>query len=162
MKKLILAMGITLSALSCSDRNEEIVADTAVQTTSTSNASYAGKRDPNVAVMATFDFYLGRKSKDCNGFGVCGLAAFGIDIIELPTPPKGQHRGSVVVNEKGGIEGEILMDEKPLGDDITFYIEDDIEGVDRNGDVYILKQGSYEYDSTLGEFGGYTIDVVKI
>lgn len=161
MKKIILTLGIALSFASCSDRADNLMSE--VPVSKSEKSSINEKRNPNVAVMATFDFYLGRKSKHCDGFGVCGLAAFGFTIVELPpAPPKGAHRGSVVQNLEGNIEGEYIL-EAPLElEDTTLYIDEDISGKDENGSAYVIRRGEYELDSTIGEFGGYAFRIDKL
>lgn len=160
MKKIILTLGITLSVLSCSDRAE--IGNSESMVSKNDNSSFTEKRNPNTGVMASFDFVLGRKSKNCGGFGVCGLAAFGIEIIELPPRPETK-RGNIVENMDGGIEGEYILDEPMTLEDSNFYIDEDIIGTDEKGNQYVLKKGEYKLDAALGgKYGGYTIEVEKL
>jgi hypothetical protein len=46
----------------------------------------------------------------------------------------------------------------PSPGDLDFYVESDIiQSV--NGQVFTFQQGVYQYDGSIGDFGGYTIPV---
>lgn len=160
MKKFILTLGLIASVVSCSDRTE-MVESTPEVISKVNNSSYSGKRNP-VGVVASFEFTYGRQSKGCHGFGVCELVAFGFEIIELP-PTKDHNKATIYKDATGELYALYTLNEKLLLEDKTFYIDEDIIGIDKqNATKYIIKAGNYQMDPTLGQFGGYDIKVEKV
>ena len=98
----------------------------------------------------------GRAAKNCDGSGLC--------------------RFSITIKKSAGMEteksanlyyvGDDLYADILIDDDYTFdedgtslYIDEDLYAADGNGRTYIISQGQYPLDTTLGRLGGYTIPV---
>lgn len=94
---------------------------------------------------------LGRKSRNCVGFGFCRVCAFcgtekvNGDNLEIP------------VNEDGNGEFIELHLDFELGNefDSNIYIDEDL--YDEDSGELLLSEGVYTIDNTLGDFGGYKI-----
>ncbi len=94
---------------------------------------------------------LGRKSRNCIGFGfcrvyvACGTARVDGDNLEIP------------VNEDENGEFIELHLDYGLGDefDSNIYIDEDL--YDEDSGELLLSEGIYAIDNTIGDFGGYKI-----
>ncbi len=157
MKKILLCVLFTLGLISCSDRGESIVPQSDIF--EKKNNSYQKK--PEVGVLASFSFIPGRKSKKCNGFGICELVAFGFTIIELPPKPE-ELKANVYESDDGNYFAELILNELYDSEDTTFYVDEEILASDENANQYIIKAGNYVLDSSMGEYGGYSIDIEKL
>ncbi|MDO5616776.1 MAG: hypothetical protein Q4G16_11330 [Cruoricaptor ignavus] len=118
-----------------------------------------------------FEFSLGRQSRNCNGFGVCQLTAFWVEIYKTSTPLKSDSKFTGVITKnklftESGKSSEVgynafLVLENKIDKSLfntDFYIDKDIN-VDNK---YIVKEGVYLLDETLGDYGGYKLDVIKL
>lgn len=103
--------------------------------------------------------HIGRKSRNCFRLGVCDACLFCCPhcnvIIEIPTPPNQQQSINPIV--------DLLLpspiEEYDSDEDTTLYIEDTI--IVEDSEEYIIRiiEGEYDYDSEMGEYGGYRIEV---
>ena len=109
----------------------------------------------------SFTFRLGRVSKNCGGFGVCELSALGVTIVEGPIKitvthsfdedaPDFELKATYKLNSSEELEGL---------EDTTFYVDQDFYSSDEDGVKYVFHKGEYSFDPTIGEFGGYAINV---
>ena len=156
MKKLFLVCSLSLCFVACTERVEQIPEVIASQNVQASIES----ENPR-AVVVSFTFTPGRQSKDCKGFGVCELVAFGIGIIELPPKPE-TPKADIFAESNGKFTAHYLLAEANQLSDTTLYIDNDLTGTDENDQSYIIKSGAYAIDYSMGEFGGYVMDVEKL
>ncbi len=112
----------------------------------------------------SFTFTYGRASKDCQGFGICKLAAFGVYIVGAPKinvslepaqPPFVLDTYKAYHALETGYEINGL-------DDTTFYVDEDFYITDDEENTFKIHQGEYDFDSSIGSFGGYLLNVTKI
>lgn len=47
-------------------------------------------------------------------------------------------------------------------EDTTFNVDKYFYSADEKGTKYIFHEGEYRFDQTLGDFGGYSIDVNEL
>lgn len=132
----------------------------------------SSKNDLRVdGVNVGFEFELGRKSRNCHGFGLCELSAFWIDIysdkgdkiISKENKSTGviTKTSNIVFEDNGNEYGAFLFLANNVDDekfDMTLVIDEDI----RVNNQYIVKKGSYHLDERLGDFGGYQLGVEKL
>lgn len=113
-----------------------------------------------------FAFAIGRGSKGCQGFGICRLVAVWIVIVwndkdssEYP------FTGLITTNNEDESKYSAYVTLKQSIDDTqydtTFYVDEDIQ-VNSDQGNYIIKAGVYQLDKSLGNYGGYALDVQKL
>lgn len=114
-----------------------------------------------------FSFILGRKSKNCAGFGVCELVAFWIDIYTKNQNEEDLPFSGVII-ERNSANGkvvdadaylELAIDVNDEEYDTNFYVDEDIYF---NNNQYVIKSGVYEKDNNYGQYGGYRLNVEKL
>lgn len=107
-----------------------------------------------VIFYASWDEW-GRASRDCDGWGLCNF--YSCWFCEEP----GQYSGKVEVDDITN-EGflyitldptESIQNDAILGESI-FYVDEDIDN-----SIATIHRGEYDFDSTIGEYGGYKIDI---
>ncbi len=158
MKSLFLFGLVGLFAVGC-NRLDDLNSDnhTIRETVENVKGSMIKKGEPVPAV--DFSFILGRKSNRCKGFGVCEIVFLGLVIIDGPEKPV----ASIQQKENGDFIAEFLLTEMinaPV-EDSTLYIDEDLTE-DYDGFRYTIKSGLYNLDNSLGEFGGYVINVDRV
>lgn len=100
---------------------------------------------------------LGRKSKNCTGFGVCAVRILIWNVYdELPL----SNDNEIVLNydarifDNGGIE--LLLSEQPNIDmrHVSLSVEEDIPIFNENGNLMtMIKAKNYNYEANLGTLG---------
>lgn len=115
---------------------------------------------PTIQIIS-IDMEIGRVSRKCRGIGICSIT------ICIPACATGGSGVSASVlsdtyNPNNSINyGYVLLpieSTPPSPGDLNFYVESDIiQSV--NGQVFTFHQGVYQYDGSIGDFGGYTIPV---
>jgi len=156
MNIFILLLSMTLISIACVEREGLIANNDKTSSAAIDNGMF-NKGKPALAV--DFTFTLGRKSKRCQGFGVCEIVFLGLVIIEGPEKPK----ASIEETERGDFVAKFFLTEgiNPPEEDTNLYIDEDMtESYD--GYEYTIKAGVYPLDINLGEFGGYLISVERI
>ncbi|USL96005.1 hypothetical protein D1J36_002530 [Riemerella anatipestifer] len=127
---------------------------------------------------AGFEFVLGRKSRDCHGFGICEVTMIWIDIWNSKDTLKSNgttntFKGVIVKNKNIQSEninnfknddriytGYVILDDKIQieGFDTTLYVDEDINVNNK----YIIKSGAYPMIKKLGDYGGYELRIEKL
>ncbi len=112
-----------------------------------------------------FEFTLGRRSKNCNGFGVCSLTAVWIVIVANKENEDLPFSGVIVdrITESGkAMNADAYLElASPIDNeyDYNFYVDEDIYLLDNQ---YVIKAGVYEKDDNYGNYGGYRLNVEKL
>lgn len=136
-----------------------------------------------------FDF--ARRSKFCNsGLGICTMkdhreadeelkrlqesydeymGIYNINSIVAPINPVDNFEGGTMyvvydVNElkrNGYLKFEVKVQNRPTSTPQPLIIEDTLY-INDSTDTYALKAGTYNFDYSLGNFGGYTFYIEKI
>ncbi|WP_419868202.1 hypothetical protein [Chryseobacterium sp. CT-SW4] len=159
-----------LTFTSCNGNDDSEIQKTQL---SAQNVPSLGSRTGNLGTATSkaidgggvgFAFDLGRASRNCFGFGVCRLAAFWITIIWTKDATRANYPYTGLIRENyddptkyaAYIELNNAMD--PNQFDTSFYVDQDI---DVNNE-YVIKAGVYQLDNSIGEYGGYELEVTKI
>lgn len=98
---------------------------------------------------------LGRKSGQCRGFGICEVKFEKIEKFSTSLNSPLSKSSSNLKHE------EIILLDKKLDDtifDTTLTIEEDI--IVNN--QYLVKKGEYQLNKSLGKFGGYKLNFIKL
>jgi hypothetical protein len=119
-------------------------------------------------VYATWDEW-GRMSLDCDGFGLCNFVTcfncctddFG-NIVDCPTNSKLPRTGKIIYI-KGQSQSTMEVKLNPQFSDEanaisrkdTLHIDNNLENV-----FCTIKSGKYIFNPSIGEFGGYSVDVL--
>ena len=62
------------------------------------------------------------------------------------------------LNKKNEFSFEIEMGRESINQDkIPFIIDEDVHFSDNKGTIYTIKAGEFQYDSSIGDYGGYLI-----
>jgi hypothetical protein len=96
---------------------------------------------------------LGRKSRGCKGFGICGRVKNGIepfDDTDLITPVSELQRLGFIKLEIADFSSKLEKLPIVIDSDIAF---------DLDGQQKVVKSGSYPFDASIGEKGGYSIAI---
>jgi hypothetical protein len=151
MKQLIYLLTVSFFVLSCSEEDNDIDLKSPeygkdITLIPISNNQNRLDDESKIVIVK-----LGRKSRNCVGFGfcrvcvACGDAKFNGNNISIP------------VNED--LDGEYveLHLENELSDefDSIIYIDEDL--YDEDSGELVLQEGEYLLDNSLGAFGGYII-----
>lgn len=105
---------------------------------------------------------IGRPSRDCRGIGICELQ------ICIPSCVTGGSGVSTAIlsdtyDSNNSVNyGYVLLPVEstpPSPGDLNFYVESTMI-YSANGQNFTFTQGVYAYDSTIGNYGGYTIPVI--
>lgn len=192
MKKIALSLFVALSLFSCDrDNNKELVKKEELTKNNVSFVNYRkiidgnaklkllkqqGKKQSSIKESAMidggsvgFEFTIGRKSRGCQGFGICELTAFWIEIYgkEKDKLSESDYTGiitktnNIIFQDNGEEYGAFLFLAEEINNekfDTTLVIDEDI----RVNNNYIVKKGLYQLDKRLGDFGGYKLDVEKL
>lgn len=190
MKKIALSLFVALSLFSCDrDNNKELAKKEELTKNSVSFVNYHKIIEGNpklkskllkqqsrkqssireAGIGAGFEFRLGRKSRNCEGFGVCELTAIWIEIYgkENEKLSESDYTGiitktnNIIFQDNSEEYGAFLFLAEEINNEkfnTTLVIDEDI----RVNNNYIVKKGSYQLDKRLGDFGGYKLDVEKL
>nr|WP_314495672.1 hypothetical protein [uncultured Chryseobacterium sp.] len=169
MKKFLFAaavIGMSLSLNSCANSDDAMVEKKELNASflgSGAREAFSADRRAPSGFVGSFEFTLGRVSKECAGFGVCGLVVFSIDIIDLPptsAPKSTPLVGDIIQNPNNEFSALIYLNQNvdPNQYDTVFYIDQDFNA----GENYLLKAGEYQLDNSIGEYGGYKIIVEQL
>lgn len=156
MKKLLIAvLGIAsiliLSLNSCrTDEQQEAVINH--QIIKDKSKSIIAKKIEIIHV--TWDGEWGRTSKECQGFGLCHFT------VCLFCEPKGNSSKIEINNETNEeiMYIELKQDGSKQSEAITdreiLYVDEDMMS-----ENVILHKGAYIFDSSIGDYGGYRVNV---
>ena len=104
--------------------------------------------------------HFGRKSRNCFGIGICDACLFccphcSVVLLNVPTP----HHNESITNPIVDLYLPNPIEEYESGEDTTLYIDETI--IIEDSDEYEIRiiEGEYEYESEMGEYGGYKIQV---
>lgn len=89
------------------------------------------------------------------------MSALGVTIVEGPIKitvthsfdedaPDFELKATYKLNSSEELEGL---------EETTFYVDQDFYSSDEDGVKYVFHKGEYSFDPTIGEFGGYAINV---
>ncbi|MBW7844019.1 MAG: hypothetical protein H3C40_14980 [Ignavibacterium sp.] len=177
MKKLFFAlpitMVITLSLIySCNKVKDESVKEI-IELKNTDNLNFYGYNyKPYQEHVSSKDIViirvkLWRKSEDClRKLGVCKVQFFPID-KSLNLDDIGREIDIPITSSfDGGILNIFFAEDvsKYTIEDLKLYVDGDIFIEDSNDifeSSYKVPDGVYMYDSTIGDFGGYSITIIK-
>lgn len=161
MKKIMIFIAMSFAMIGCSERglNEE---PELIINNSYENSILSAKGGGNVS----FTFRLGRVSKNCAGWGICELKAFGAQIVGPKVtisldPKQPPFDDSELNTHKAYYEFETGNELDGL-DDTTFYVDENFYVTDDEDNSFKIHQGEYDFDPSIGEFGGYFLKVTKI
>ena len=158
IKIFLCSLALSFGIIACSERAQEEITTNKYQEKSTLSQTMKGKGS------VSFTFRLGRASKNCAGFGICELSALGVTIVEGPVKitvthsfdedaPDFELKGTYKLNSAEELKGL---------EDTTFYVDQDFYSSDEDGVKYVFHKGEYNFDPTIGQFGGYSIDVTTL
>ena len=164
IKFFLCTLALSLATIACSERTD---ADEVGMSTNTYQKEKIKSQSQNMKKSSiSFTFRSGRASKNCAGFGVCELSALGVTIVEGPIKITVTHQfGEGTPDWESGLKSSYLLtsaNELDGMEDTTFYVDKDFYSADEEGTKYIFHKGEYRFDPTLGEFGGYAIDVNEL
>jgi hypothetical protein len=118
----------------------------------------------NLTANKWYIFYVtweewGRASRNCAGWGLCNFySCWTCEIADRP----GQYSGKVIYNDetgRGTLSIELNQTEEIQTEAITWELPFTIDKDIVNGKVTLLK-GIYKFDSKVGPYGGYLVDVL--
>lgn len=156
MKKLnsfirfaVLFPAFVLMSCGTGDQQEELINSTIKQESNNPSSS------KKVIFSATWDDW-GRTSRECKGFGLCHYNS-----CWFCEPLGGKYSGKVEVDDETNL-GFLFIELDPseeiqhdaISNESIFYLDNDL--VSNN---VTLHQGEYQFDSTVGSYGGYKINV---
>lgn len=112
----------------------------------------------------------GRISRNCHGWGLCNFQDCWFcctdnagNIIDCPKEELIANGGTIYIpveSNEGFMEIKLNPDyseqQDAITNELTLYLDNDIIG-----ENFILRQGEYEFTSTIGQYGGYSILVTK-
>ncbi|AFR35934.1 hypothetical protein [Riemerella anatipestifer] len=185
MKRLLLS-ALALIALASCQRTEE-VNSTSLRELTRNDVSFVNfskvLTDKNLMTGnveskidgggAGFSFILGRQSRNCNGFGVCEVTAFWIEIytrsVNSDKLARSTDKFTGLITKSSSTVGELndseycalLVLENKIDEtkfNTSFTVDKDVYVEDK----YVIKRGVYPLDKSIGENGGYKLDVVKL
>ena len=164
IKFFLCTLALSLATIACSERTD---ADEVGMSTNTYQKEKIKSQSQNMKKSSiSFTFRSGRASKNCAGFGVCEMSALGVTIVEGPINITVTHQfGEGTPDWESGLRASYLLNSANELDgleDTTFYVDKDFYSADEEGTKYIFHKGEYRFDPTLGEFGGYAIDVNEL
>lgn len=126
--------------------------ETAQAQTKKEAASSSAQPTERYTITISWDEW-GRASRNCDGWGLCNFS-WGVS---------GRHSASVYTDASGQMYAKILIDAIPNGEAVQFLIVDkDLTSVGENGNTYLIKQGEYPLDKSLGSLGGYKVGIKKL
>jgi len=177
MKKLFfaipIALAITLSLIySCNKVQDESINEI-VELKNTDNLNFYGYNykpyQENLSsrgiVIIRVKFW--RKSEDClSKLGVCKVQFFPIDKSVNLDDTGREIDIPITTSFDGGILNIFFAQDVSgyTAEDLKLYVDGDIFIEDSNEifeSTYKVPDGIYMYDSTIGDFGGYSITIIK-
>lgn len=170
MKKVILIITTIVGVVSCNrvetdgiiEKQEPTLNDVSFSNFSkiTSTQSAINLENTFINEENGLKITLGRKSRNCFGFGICEI---GFDSMIMSDEIYSTYSTSQS-NQPKLPElkyNEFIFLDKELDDNIfdtTLIIEEDI--VVNN--QYLVKKGEYQLDKSIGKFGGYKLNFIKL
>ena len=118
---------------------------------------------------------LRRKSTHCQeGLGICNVYIFGQQIYKSDSDfgslePSREIDYAILIDTTAKsvdrhMELTLLLSSDVSGyktEELQLYVDEDIYGYDNDSDdMIVVPEGVYQYDSSLGKFGGYTVNYV--
>lgn len=111
----------------------------------------------------------GRAGLYCLGWGLCefegcfNCCTENSNIVDCPTSMP-QEKAGIIKIENGQNEGILTISLNPnyneqenaINNQLTFFVDDDIDN-----DGYIIHKGEYSFDSNVGNYGGYILNVTE-
>lgn len=172
MKKLIFyVLLLSLAFSSCNRAGDQIISNDAYEAKGInfigrmSDNSQFAKRTPRqegVVSIVIFEFSIGRESRGCKGFGVCDFEWFpGFKVSKGDV----YERAEVWKYEDGTYDLEFYVDEEvsdPTDPSLNIVVDNDlVSGAMPDNTVLYIKAGTYAFDPSLGDHGGYNIPVFE-
>lgn len=172
MKSLLLALtAILLSVLFVISCDKERVETVETEITQETVAGFrADDKEKHIFYIA---WDPGRQRHGCEGFGMCNVEACGFcctlhgEIVPCDNNNSNNQSmssvGTVEIDAAMGIgiltyklNPNIYIENTAINNRGVFYIDNDIIM-----DDIIILAGNYQYDLNVGNYGGYTIDVIE-
>jgi len=158
MKKIFLILALFTAIISCSD---DTVVNSEVETSTLEAPEYgkditlSGVSNNGDGNRLTVVITIGRKSLQCHRLGVCHVCIGCTPISQQNMIPTTINNNSTL-----GDYIEFYLD-APLSPefDSNIYIDEDIYNED-TGEL-VLEQGTYPLNSSLGEFGGFVVQLAN-
>lgn len=156
---LFAALFLLLTIGACTKSNNKI---TSTKNQSSSNNSKVSSKPSYHLFYATWKAW-GRKAKGCDGWGLCDFkACFSCTVDEAKETSRyvapGQvntetNKGNLTINldPSDSASYQAITTQSPL------YVDDDIISDDSNN--VVIKAGIYPFNPSIGENGGYVLDV---
>lgn len=170
MKKIISFTAISLAVLltSCTKEVNESLPSankTSIKTKPTGNQTNTVTYH---YVYATFERF-GRTLLDCMGWGLCyfegcfNCCTENGEIVNCPTSMPVERAGIIRIPD-GETEGILTIKLNPnypeqadaISNELTFIVDEDIDN-----DGYIIHEGNYSLDPSVGNYGGYILNVTE-
>lgn len=145
----ILAVGILMT--SCNKSKIEVQgAPVAIE----QELGTSSNKDVVTIYWFTWDGW-GRKSKDCDGGGLCN---FRLEEIEI-----GFNVAPVYTDTEGNSWVDIeITDGMPAEYDYAFFpVDEDIISLAADGETFVLPAGLYPLDESIGSAGGYKLPLIQ-
>lgn len=113
------------------------------------------------------EFGIGRPKHQCRGFGICEFKLFPKQNITKAEYDKFTQYGGVVETDINGQKYLKVLVSEDVDENLkpslpALKIDDDFGSTDMNDvddGLYTLKRGDYNFDASLGEHGGYKINI---
>jgi len=175
MKKIFITLSLltVFGLTSCS--NDENATNETTTTEANSLLSKPGRPGGGVNI-GIIKFEWGRDSKKCKGFGLCNVEWFPgpsdpripetPKLPEMPRYPEGNYMSPSIYstvtegnfNDRNEFSFELHMGQESVNQEkIPFIIEKDIHFTDDTKTIYTIRAGEFQYDSSIGDYGGYLI-----
>jgi hypothetical protein len=164
MKKIcflaVIVTAILFATTSC--KKEAEVAKNQVSAQNSKELSEEPSR--KVTITISWDEW-GRAKRDCKGWGLCN---FKIEIIIIKdkdsrssdNPSTNPYSAELYYQRDGRAYIDVLIDKTYEG--TSLFIDEDLYSVDENGQLYMIPEGEYKLNPTLGKMGGYTVPVIIV
>ncbi len=154
MRKLLLSLSVALSLLafnSCTKDNIE---------TFESQPTLATFSDPAVITIYRFTWdEWGKKARDCKGAGLCN---FRLEEVEIRIPIRSFSAN--VEKRDDRLLVDIAANEELIFEDDSrkLYIDEDIYTTSHDDRTFRLPAGEYEFIESIGESGGYRLELFEL
>lgn len=144
-------LSLVFMLISCQSESLQDDMNNTISTKKEISSSLTAKK---VIFYASWDEW-GRSSKNCAGWGLCNFYSCWF------CEPKGKYSGKVEVDDVTK-DGTLFIELNPtesiqntaITEQSPFYIDNDI--INENA---ILHKGEYQFDNTIGEYGGYKVNI---
>ncbi len=132
-------------------------------------------RSNNGATLDIVNIRLGRKSRQCDGFGICEVDWFpgwnstnNDSQLRSIVLPQGV-LGLIQEDKNGDLFIELELEREVSGftqDEMLLRVDENIEMPNSGEDAFdpglMIKLGNYAFDNRIGDYGGYRIPVTRL